>query len=250
MILKSDTNGRAMEMPVDMASAKPHVSLLEFLSVELPRRGGDQGSGSGLGEAAHVATEAVADDAAASARTASQEEMRSQERAMQTRAMVEAARAESRAATRREMEQEIEERMSYERARVAAVCAEFNRDRQRYFADAEEQVVKLALAIAARVLHREATMDPLLLAGAVRVAIAKLEEGSAISLRVVPADVALWREVFPTDSEPAVEVCGDERLSAGEVVLETVVGRVELGVAVQLEEIEQGFFDLLQRRPS
>ena len=35
----------------------------------------------------------------------------------------------------------------------------------------------------------------------------------------------------------------------GECVMETSVGRVELGVAVQLEEIEKGFFDLLQKRP-
>jgi flagellar assembly protein FliH len=28
------------------------------------------------------------------------------------------------------------------------------------------------------------------------------------------------------------------------------VGRVELGVAAQLEEIEKGFFDLLHQRPA
>ena len=37
--------------------------------------------------------------------------------------------------------------------------------------------------------------------------------------------------------------------SAGECVLETRVGTVELGVKAQLEEIEKGFFDLLQQRP-
>ena len=35
----------------------------------------------------------------------------------------------------------------------------------RYFAGVEAEVVKLALAIAARVLHREAKLDPLLLTG-------------------------------------------------------------------------------------
>jgi flagellar assembly protein FliH len=33
-------------------------------------------------------------------------------------------------------------------------------------------------------------------------------------------------------------------------VLDTNVGRVELGVSAQLEEIERGFFDLMQQRPA
>jgi flagellar assembly protein FliH len=42
----------------------------------------------------------------------------------------------------------------------------------------------------------------------------------------------------------------DERLQAGECVLETKLGTVELGVRAQLEEIERGFFDLLNHRPA
>lgn len=243
MISKSDSGVRLFpEMPVDLAGGKPNVSLMEFLSMELPRRDAVQ--------QVKVSAVAAAAEAADVAQAASDEALRQQERAVQTRAMIDAARADARLEVRREMERELEVKVAEERQRVAAVCAEFIRDRQRYFADAEEQVVKLALAIAARVLHRESMMDPLLLAGAVRVAIAKVEDTSAVSLRVVPADVEMWRGVFPEGSEPTIEVLGDERLAPGEVVLETVVGRVELGVAVQLEEIEQGFFDLLQRRPN
>jgi flagellar assembly protein FliH len=44
-------------------------------------------------------------------------------------------------------------------------------------------------------------------------------------------------------------VVGDARTEVGECVLETSVGRVELGVSAQLEEIETGFYDLLQQRP-
>ena len=59
------------------------------------------------------------------------------------------------------------------------VCEEFARERTKYFADVEAEVVKLALAIAARVLHREAELDPLLLTGVVRVALEKVAEDSA-----------------------------------------------------------------------
>jgi flagellar assembly protein FliH len=39
-------------------------------------------------------------------------------------------------------------------------------------------------------------------------------------------------------------------MRTGECVLETNIGRVELGVSAQLAEIEKGFFDLLQMRPA
>ena len=164
---------------------------------------------------------------------------------MQTR--VETARKESRAEAREEWQEELEERVAEERARVARVCEEFRRERSKYFADVEAEVVRLALAIAARVLHREAELDPLLLAAVVRIALEKVKEDSATVLRVPAAEVEIWREVTSSDS---TNVVGDERMKSGECVLETSVGKVELGVSAQLEEIEKGFFDLLQQRPS
>jgi flagellar assembly protein FliH len=47
-----------------------------------------------------------------------------------------------------------------------------------------------------------------------------------------------------------VELVADEDLHSGDCVLETHVGQVELGVSAQLEEIERGFFDLLDQRPA
>jgi flagellar assembly protein FliH len=157
---------------------------------------------------------------------------------------------EARAEARLEWEQELEERIVEERRVVLKACEEFVRERARYFAGVEAEVVKLALAIAARVLHREATLDPLLLTGVVRVALEKVAEDSTTVLRVPVGAIEMWREVFVASPESSLQVVGDERLSAGECVLDTNVGRVELGVSAQLEEIERGFFDLMQQRPA
>ena len=46
---------------------------------------------------------------------------------------------------------------------------EFITVRDHYLAQVEQEVVRLALSIATRILHREVQMDPLLLSGAVRV---------------------------------------------------------------------------------
>jgi flagellar assembly protein FliH len=50
--------------------------------------------------------------------------------------------------------------------------------------------------------------------------------------------------------QSSLQIVADERLDTGECVLDTNVGRVELGVSAQLEEIERGFFDLMQQRPA
>jgi len=151
---------------------------------------------------------------------------------------------------RKDWEQEMEERTAEDRAMVLRACEEFAKERTRYFAAVESQVVKLALAIAARVLQREARMDPLLLSGAVRVALEKVDEESETRLRVPMNEVELWSEEFESAGEGAVRVIGDEGMARGECVLETSVGTVDLGVEAQLGEIERGFFDLMQRRPA
>jgi len=175
-------------------------------------------------------------------------EVARESQALEVHAQMEMVRREAKADARLAWEGELEERVLEERSRVARVCEEFGRERSKYFAAVESEVVKLALAIAARVLHREAKMDPLLLTAAVRVALGKVAEDSSTVLRVPAGDAEMWRGVF--GSNDAVQVVGDERLTAGECVLETNVGKVELGVSAQLEEIEKGFFDLLEQRPS
>jgi len=171
-----------------------------------------------------------------------------QEQTQQMAARVDAVQSEARAEARRDWEEELEEKVAAERECMLRACEQFRQERARYFAGVEAEVVKLALAIAARVLHREAKLDPLLLTAAVRVALEKVADGSTAVLRVPAAEAELWRGVLATES--SVQVVGDERLCASECVLDTSVGKVELGVSAQLIEIERGFFDLLQLRPA
>jgi flagellar assembly protein FliH len=60
----------------------------------------------------------------------------------------------------------------------------FSEQRTEYFARVEAEVVQLALAIAAKILHREAQVDPMLVAALVRMAIEKMREGSSVTVRV------------------------------------------------------------------
>ncbi|RXH56616.1 FliH/SctL family protein [Granulicella sibirica] len=163
---------------------------------------------------------------------------------------MESARAEARAAARLEWEEELREQISMEREAVVQSCLQFGLERERYFGEVEGEVVRLALGIAERVLHREARMDPLLLAASVRLALEKLAGESGTVLRVPMGTASAWRELFGESPDRTVAVVGDEHLVGLECAIETRVGKIELGMAVQLEEIEKGFFDLLQKRPA
>jgi flagellar assembly protein FliH len=128
---------------------------------------------------------------------------------------------------------------------LAAVIASIGQDRDRFLHAVEREVVKLSLAIAARILRREAQVDPLLLAGAVRVALGQLAGSTEVMLRVPAAELELWREtiaVMPHLATKPVVIAG-EGMRLGDCVIESKVGSVDLGVRSQLGEMEREFFD-------
>jgi flagellar assembly protein FliH len=121
----------------------------------------------------------------------------------------------------------------------------FTRERDRYLHAVEHEVVELALAVAARILRRESQMDPLLLTGAVRVALGQLAGSAQVRLRVPQEELELWIEamaLLPNLALKPTVVAGDG-MRVGECAIETEMGSVDLGIRAQLGEIERGFFD-------
>jgi flagellar assembly protein FliH len=91
------------------------------------------------------------------------------------------------------------------------------------------EIVQLALAIAAKILHREAQVDPMLVATLVRMAVEKMREGSRVTVRVGPAR-AQWKAYFASQPSLArVEVVENAELSEHDCLLETELGRRTLG---------------------
>ncbi|MDR3742339.1 MAG: FliH/SctL family protein [Terracidiphilus sp.] len=127
----------------------------------------------------------------------------------------------------------------------AELIERFAQERDSYLQKVEQEVVKLALAVAARILRREAQMDPLLLTGAVRVAMGQLSGSTEVKLRVPAADLALWKDAIALLPNLALKpsVSAGEGMRLGDCVIETSMGSVDLGIRSQLGEIERGFFD-------
>lgn len=169
--------------------------------------------------------------------------------AEETRRSFEAGRERGRQEGRRE-EREAQKGAvtAADRQRVqqsATLVERFAQERDRYLQEVEHEAVELALAIAARILRREAQMDPLLLTGAVRVALGQLSDSTEVRLRVPPAELDLWGEAIALLPNLAVKpvLVAEEGMQCGDCALETSLGSVDLGIRAQLAEIERGFFD-------
>ena len=158
--------------------------------------------------------------------------------------------AEASARTAELLRREHEKKLEEERARLSETIASFEQERAAYYAQVEPELVHLILAVAEKILHREAQVDRMLVAALAKVAVENLQQRSHVVLRVSPERCAAWREYFASQlAGTNVEVLEDSQLDGNGCVLETELGTANIGISAQLKEIERGFFDLLAKRP-
>jgi flagellar assembly protein FliH len=111
---------------------------------------------------------------------------------------------------------------------------------------AEADVVRLALTIARRIVHRELNTDPDAVVGLVRAALNKMRLQEAVSVRVHPTHQAVISKMLANSAGSAhIEVIGDPASGLGGAVFETNRGEFDVSVDVQLDEIEKGLTDRL-----
>jgi flagellar assembly protein FliH len=164
--------------------------------------------------------------------------------------LLSAARAEAVAQTEARLKMEYEAGSTGEADKIRQALELFQVERKEYFSRVESDVVQLALAISAKILHREAQVDPMLVAALVRVAIDKLHDGSSVSVRVAPAEAGKWRAFLANPlNGSTIEIVEDAHLGVADCVLETELGSANFSIEAQMKEVEQGFFDLLAQRP-
>jgi flagellar biosynthesis/type III secretory pathway protein FliH len=168
----------------------------------------------------------------------------------EVKALLNVARLEAVAETEARLKMEYEARSAGEADKIRQALELFQVERRDYFSRVESDVVQLALAISAKILHREAQVDPMLVAALVRVAIDKLHDGSSVSVRVSPAEAGRWRAFLANPlNGSTIEIVEDAHLGAADCILETELGSANFSIEAQMKEVEQGFFDLLAQRP-
>lgn len=114
--------------------------------------------------------------------------------------------------------------------------------------DAEEDLVRLAIEIARRILRREIHTDPSAVLGLVKAALERVAAREVLRVRVPPQDVGMLKSYLAEHGMPErIEVTADGNLERGAVIVETSRGDLDASVETQLEEIERGFTDLIRR---
>jgi flagellar assembly protein FliH len=110
-----------------------------------------------------------------------------------------------------------------------------------------QDLVHLAISVAARVIHREVAVDPDALAGLIQAAFAKLQSREINRVRLHPTLEALVRKLLEQNGAPKnLVLVADPNLKPAEIFFETSQGVLDASVETQLREIERGLIDKLE----
>jgi flagellar assembly protein FliH len=131
-------------------------------------------------------------------------------------------------------------------AQVAHTLEDLAKVKRKLRQEAEQELVKLALAVARRILYRELSTDPSSIEGIVHAALQKLQQREVSRVRVNPAATAAVRAALDRNgSRSGMEIVADAGLATGAILFETSVGELDASIETQLQEIQRGFADRL-----
>lgn len=137
--------------------------------------------------------------------------------------------------------------------RLSALLQGVAADNEALIRGLEAQVVELALAIAEKVIAREARTDPEIVLGVVRSALAEISDAAALRIRVNPEDAPLldgrWQEMLPRSVAESSELVPDEQVERGGVVVETRIGQADGQLRTRLSQVMTTFQAVLDGEP-
>ena len=132
--------------------------------------------------------------------------------------------------------------------RLASSIKQLTDLRPRMVKEAEADLLRLALAIAQRILHRQLVIDTTALEALVKVSLDRLGRQEQIHARVHPALVEPIRNALARLASRPIDVAGDANLETGGLIFETGRGQLDVSINSQLDEIERGLIDRLENR--
>lgn len=150
-----------------------------------------------------------------------------------------AGRAEGEAQGRRAAQAEVDAVLQ----KLASAIHEASELRSRLRDDAEADLVRLALAIARKIVGRELNTDPEAITGLVKAALEKMRTQELLRVRVHPEHSGRIGECLKRFGASQAEVVGDPAVDRGSVIFETSRGNFDASVETQLREIERGLTD-------
>ena len=137
--------------------------------------------------------------------------------------------------------------------RLSAMLQGIASDTEALVRGLEVQVVELALAIAEKVIAREARIDREIVMNVVRSALSEVHDVAELRIRVNPDDVPLletrWQEMLPRSVAERSELVPDDLVERGGVLVESRIGYVDSQLKTRLNQVVTTFQAVLDGEP-
>lgn len=129
---------------------------------------------------------------------------------------------------------------------VTELMAELTKLRQGIIEKTEQQIVQLAFAIAAKVIHQEVKQDATVVASVLREAVRSVTDRDGMKVRLNPHDFRYIMEIKEDflkemDGVKNIIFAEDPGIKAGGLMVETIFGEVDARLEQQFNEIKAGF---------
>jgi flagellar assembly protein FliH len=114
---------------------------------------------------------------------------------------------------------------------------------------AEREVVKLAIEVAKKIVHREIEVDRNVIQTLVRVALSQVTEKKSVTVRLNPADYKYLleqREMLPLKEDWDISLQSDNSIGQGGCLVETTCGDIDARIEEKFREVENAFFEDLK----
>jgi flagellar assembly protein FliH len=126
---------------------------------------------------------------------------------------------------------------------------ELGKLRSSLYLQAEREVVKLAVEVAKKIVHREIQIDKDIIQTLVRVALSHVAEKSAVTVHISPQDyshlMALRDELSESEGRD-ISLLADKSIERGGCLVQTECGDIDARIEEKFREVEQAFFEGLK----
>jgi flagellar assembly protein FliH len=133
--------------------------------------------------------------------------------------------------------------------RYSEAILEISKLRSFLYTQVEHEVVKLAVEVAKKIVHREIHADPDVIQTLVRVALSHVAEKSAVTIHLNPADynyLLEWRAELSQASARDIALLADKSIERGGCLIQTTCGDIDARIEEKFREVEHAFFEGLK----
>jgi len=144
-----------------------------------------------------------------------------------------------------------EKKVEVSMRRYAEAIVAIGKLRSQLYAQVEREVVKLAIEVAKKIVHREVQVDRDIIQTLVKVALSHVADKSAVTVHLHPVDYNYLLEhraelTRGADDGRDIVLLADKSIDRGGCLIETECGDIDARIEEEFRELERSFFEGLK----